>query len=97
MAMSNMAEEDGPFPGFPAKPSELRQIPDNDLAVLYRKLVYSGRHTYDSVIERELSIRLMAALVGLRRASNRASLVLISLTVALVALTGVLVWLTTRL
>jgi hypothetical protein len=70
---------------------------DEELAVLYRKLAYSGRHPYETTIERELSIRLVAALGGFRRASARASWVLICLTVALVALTGVLVWLTTRL
>jgi hypothetical protein len=82
---------------FPSKPSELRQTSDEELATVYRRMAYANRHPFDRMVEQELSIRLMAALVGFKRASDRASAVLIGLTVVLVVLTGVLVWLTTRL
>jgi hypothetical protein len=82
---------------FPSKPSELRELPLTDLATTYRRLAYSSKHPFDAMVERELSIRLVAALIGFKKASDRASIVLIVLTVALVVLTAVLVWLTIRL
>jgi hypothetical protein len=81
---------------FPSKPSELRQTSDEELATVYRRMAYANRYPFDRMAEQELSIRLMAALGGFKRTSDRASAVLIGLTVVLVVLTGVLVWLTTR-
>jgi hypothetical protein len=82
---------------FPSKPSELRGLTDEELAATYRKLAYANKHPFSAMVEQELSIRLVAALVGFRRASDRASRVVIWLTAVLVVLTAVLVWLTTRL
>ena len=82
---------------LPSKPSELRLLSNDELAATYRKIAYGSRRPFDAMVERELSIRLVAALVAFRRASDRAAAVLIVLTVVLVVLTGVLVWLTTRL
>jgi hypothetical protein len=72
-------------------------LADDELAATYRKLAYANRHPLSTMIEQELSIRLVGALVGFRRASDRASHALISLTLVLVILTAVLVWLTIRL
>ena len=94
---SNEQDEDNLGVAFPSKPSVLRRLADDELAAIYRKLAYGGRYPFDAMVERELSIRLVAALVGFRRASDRAARVLIALTVVLVVLTAVLVWLTTRL
>lgn len=66
-------------------------MPDEELAVLTRRLSYTGDHPFGTRIEREWLIRLVAALVGFKRASERTGWILIVLTLALVALTGVLV------
>lgn len=60
-------------------------------------MAYANRYPFDRMVEQELLIRLAAALIGFKSASDRASAVLIGLTVVLVVLTAVLVWLTTRL
>ena len=91
------ADEDELGFTFPSKPSELRRMTDEELAFTYRKVAYANQHPFHAKVELELSIRLVAALVGFRRASDRASRALISLTVVLVVLTAVVVWLTTRL
>lgn len=91
------ADEDDLSYTFPSRPSELRRLTDEELAVVYRKVAYANQHPFDAKVEQELSIRLVAALVGFRRASDRASRVLIGLTVVLIVLTAVLVWLTTHL
>jgi hypothetical protein len=64
--MGDMSNEDELGQTFPANPSELRTMPDEELAVLYRKLAYGSKHPYDTRIERELSFRLLAAFHGSR-------------------------------
>lgn len=95
--VADVPNEDNLGFNFPSKPSELRLISDEALATTYRRMAYANRYPFDRMVEQELSIRLAAALVGFKRASDRASAVLIGLTVVLVVLTAVLVWLTTRL
>jgi hypothetical protein len=95
--MTGVSGEDDSGFTFPDKPSALRAMPDDELFRTYRRMAYANRYPFDRMVEQELSIRLVSALVGFRRASDRSSRVLIGLTVALVALTIVLVWLTTRL
>ena len=94
---SNVRDEDDLGYTFPSKPSELRGLADDELAATYRKLAYPNRHPLSTMVEQELSVRLVAALVGFKRASDRASRALIQLTLVLVILTAVLVWLTIRL
>jgi hypothetical protein len=77
MAIVDMSNEDDLGFTFPNKPSELRRMPDEELAVLYRKLASGSQHPFDTRIERELSFGLLAALIGFKKSSDQASRVVI--------------------
>jgi hypothetical protein len=55
-------------------------MPDDELAALTRRLSYSGDHPFGTRVEREWSIRLVAALIGFKRASERTGWILVGVT-----------------
>jgi hypothetical protein len=81
----------------PQRPSQLAGLSDRDLFRLLQKVAFANNWPFDSKVQFEATGRLIAALTDFKKSSDRAATVLIILTLALVALTGVLVWLTTRL
>ena len=95
--MTGSVPEDDLTLNFPAKPSELRALTNEQLATLYRKLAYANKYPFDTMVERELAVRLVDALVAFKKSSDRTARWVIGLTVVLVAMTAVLIWLTTRL
>ena len=96
-----MVETPDPFEDIlgyapPTKPSELRSMPDNELAEMWRKLAFGNQHPFDVMIEREQGFRLIAALKDFKRAADRSARTLNLLTVALVLLTAALVFYAVR-
>ncbi len=84
-------DEDDLLYTFPAKPSELRGLTDDELVATYRKLAYANKHPFDAMVEHEMRYRLVVALRGFKQAADRSSRTLTVLTVVLVVLTAVLV------
>ena len=80
----------------PAKPSELRNLSDEDLATDYRKLAFGGHYPFDRMFEMEVEFRLIEALSAAKRAADRSAKILNVLTLVLVALTVVLVVIAVR-
>lgn len=88
----------------PPTPSELRNLPDDELFRLWRKFMFANKWPFSEQAQYEMRSRLIGSLKDFKQASDRASRILIGLTVALVVLTVVLVgltivlvWLTLRL
>lgn len=81
----------------PNKPSELSGQTDDELFRLLRKVAFSNNWPFDAKVQFEATARLIAALKDFKESSDRTGRWLIFLTVVLVVLTGVLVWLTTKL
>lgn len=79
--------------GIPRSPAQWTALSDADVRDVAADF---GAHV-SAVAQIEINRRLIAALVSFRRSSERASRRLLGLTLVLVALTGVLVWLTLRL
>jgi hypothetical protein len=94
--MTSKPDEDDLGFTFPDKPSELRSIPDDELAETYRKSAFANRHPFSAMIEREMSFRLIAALKDFKKAADRSARTLNLLTVALVLLTAALVFYAVR-
>ena len=90
-------DEDYLNQSFPNKPSELRQLTNDELFRAWRRLLYSSGASHDRMVEHELTTRLIVALGDFKKSSDRAAKAIIGLTFVLVALTVVLVWLTLRL
>jgi hypothetical protein len=81
----------------PERPSQLAALSDSDLFRLLQKVAFANNWQFDTKVQFEATGRLIAALTDFKKSSDRAATVLIFLTLALVVLTGVLVWLTTTL
>ncbi len=92
-----LEDEDNLGFSFPDVPSQLRGLPNDAFFRLWRKLAFAGKYPFDRMVEHELRTRMIVSMTDFKKASDRASRVLIALTVVLVVLTGVLVWLTFRL
>ena len=92
----NEADEDSFAYTIPGKPSELRTLPDEDLARLWRRNAYANTHPLSVKVEYEMNTRLIAALKSFKAAADRASLTLNVLTAVLLVLTVVLVIYTIR-
>jgi hypothetical protein len=67
-------------------------MPDDELAETYRKSAFANRHPFSTMIEHEMSFRLIAALKDFKNAADRSARTLNFLTVALVLLTVALVF-----
>jgi hypothetical protein len=91
------SDEDASGYSFPQKPSELRELSDDEFHKLWRKIAFANKWTYDRIVEFELTIRLTKSLEDFKRASDRASSWVIGLTVMLVVLTIVIAALTVAL
>jgi hypothetical protein len=81
----------------PNRPSELASLADDDLFRLLQKVAFSNNWPFDAKVQFEATARLIAALKGFKKSSDRTGWALIFLTFVLVILTVVLVWLTTEL
>jgi hypothetical protein len=81
---------------MPATPSQLRQMPDEELFRVGRKNAYANRHPFSSIIDAEMNARLILALKSFKTAADRSSRTLNVLTIVLVVLTVVLVVYTVR-
>jgi hypothetical protein len=55
----------------PSRASDFVRLSDEELARLYRKLGFSGRHNWDRQIEMEMIRRFTIALKGFSQASDR--------------------------
>jgi hypothetical protein len=86
-------------PGFtmPTKASELRDMSDEQLFRLVRRVGVENRWPISAKVEFEATGRLISALKDFKRTSAITAWVLIFLTVVLVGLTVAVVWLTYRL
>jgi hypothetical protein len=78
----------------PHRPSELRQISNEELFMLWRKIAFANMHQWSSRIQNEMNERLIIALNDHAKASARGNRVMVFLTVAVALLTVVLVLLT---
>ena len=76
---------------IPTRPSELRQMSDDELMRNYRKSAIANRHPFSSMLEYELQARVIAALKSFKAAADRSARTLNVLTFVLVVLTVVLV------
>ena len=101
---SNPDDPDDLTFNLPSRPSELVSLGDEDMFRLLHKVAFANYSNPKEYIGFEVMARLVAALKDSKTASDRAArrlfwttVALVILTVALVAMTGVLVWLTTRL
>lgn len=81
---------------FPSKPSELRNLSNERLFRLWRKIAYENKHPFDRMVEHEMNTRLIVALSTFKKAADRSARTLSLLTVVLVVLTAVLVVLAVR-
>jgi len=81
---------------IPTRPSELRQMSDDELMRNYRKSAIANRHPFSSMLEYELQARVIAALKSFKAAADRSARTLNVLTFVLVVLTVVLVVYTIR-
>jgi hypothetical protein len=81
---------------IPKLPSELRQMPDDELMRNYRKAAIANLHPFSAMLEHELQARLITALDSFRAAADRSARTLNVLTFVLVVLTVVLVVYTIR-
>jgi len=81
----------------PAKPSELGSLTDEELFRLLQKVAFANNWQFDAKVQFEAMARLIAALKDFKSSSDRSDRAVIFLTLVLVALTGVLVWLTVEL
>jgi hypothetical protein len=81
---------------LPATPSQLREMPDEELARVARKNAYANLHPFSSIFQAEMEARLIAALKSFKTAADRSSRTLSVLTAVLVVLTVVLVVYTIR-
>jgi hypothetical protein len=81
---------------FPATPSALRQMPDEELFRVGRKNAYANQHPFSAKLDAEMNARLILALKSFKRAADRSSRTLNVLTAVLVVLTVVLVIYTIR-
>jgi hypothetical protein len=82
---------------IPTKPSELTALSDEEMFRVLHKTGFANKWPVDAKIQFEATARLIAALKDFRRSSDRASKVMIVLTILIAALTVVLVWLTASL
>lgn len=73
----------------PGKPSDLAGLTDAEVARLYRKIAFAGKHNWDRQIELELIGRFTVALRGFSQASDRAAARIAALTWTLIGLTVV--------
>jgi hypothetical protein len=94
MPGSPEADEDNLSYTFPAEPSELQTLSDENLARTWRKLAFANKHAHDRMVEHEMNYRLMRALKSYAVAAERSASRLNRLTVILVLLTVMLVVLT---
>jgi hypothetical protein len=94
--MADRPDEDDLGFTFPSKPSELRSMPDGELAETYRKSAFANRHPFSAMLEHEMSFRLIVALKDFKKAADRSARTLNLLTVALVLLTAALVFYAVR-
>src|SRR4051794_33364509 len=81
----------------PSKPSELVALSDEEMFRLLRKMAFANTWPPRDVMRFEATARLIAALKDFKTSSDKAARGLFWVTVALVVLTIVLIWLTTRL
>jgi hypothetical protein len=81
----------------PDRPSKLAALPNDQLFRLLRKVAFANNWQFDAKVQFEATARLISALKDFKRSSDRAASALIFLTIVLIALTGVLVWLTLEL
>jgi hypothetical protein len=88
-------EEDSNYV-VPELPSEVRQMPLDELMRNYRKSAVANKHPFSSRLEFELQARLIEALYSFKVAADRSSRTLNVLTFVLVVLTVVLVVYTIR-
>jgi hypothetical protein len=93
---TNALDEDSLGYTFPTTPSDLRTMPDEELARLWRRNAFANRHPLSSIVEQEMNTRLIAALKSFKAAADRSSRTLNVLTFVLVVLTVVLVIYTIR-
>jgi cytoskeletal protein RodZ len=89
---------------MPARPSGLRDMPDDEVFALLRKIAYANAWDDSAKVQFEATARTIAALQEFRDGTRRAAhatffltAVLVVLMLILLAMTGVLVWLTTRI
>jgi hypothetical protein len=92
MAVADRPDEDELGFTVPGKPSELRSMPDDELAETYRKSAFANLHPFSAMLEHEMSFRLIAALKDFKSAADRSARTLNVLTVALLLLTAALVF-----
>jgi hypothetical protein len=81
----------------PEKPTELTSLTDDELFRLLQKVAFANLWQFEAKVQFEATARLIAALKAFKASSDRSDRVLIFLTLVLIALTGVLVWLTLEL
>jgi hypothetical protein len=89
-------DEDSPRYVKPTRPSEIRQMSDDELMHLYRKQAFANLHPFSSMLEYELQSRVIAALKSFKAAADRSARTLNVLTLVLVVLTLVLLVYTIR-
>jgi hypothetical protein len=88
----------------PSRPSELRDMPDGEMFRMLRKVAFADAWPDGDKVRFEATARTIEALREFRDEARRSthasfflSALLVLLTLVLIAMTGVLVWLTTRL
>lgn len=64
----------------PDRPSELTSLTDEELFRLLRKVAFANRWSFDAKVQFEATARLISALRGFKRSSDRSAAVLIFLT-----------------
>jgi len=89
---------------MPTRPSELRDMPDDDVFAMLRKIAFASAWDDSAKVQFEAMARSTKALREFRDGARRNAHatfflagVLILLILILIAMTGVLVWLTTRI
>jgi hypothetical protein len=68
------SDEDASGYSFPQKPSELRELSDDEFHKLWRKIAFANKWTYDRIVEFELTIRLTKSLEDFKRVRPRLQL-----------------------
>jgi len=89
---------------MPTRPSGLRDMPDDEVLAMLRKIAFAGGWDDADKVRFEATARTITALREFREGATRAAhatffltALLVLLMLILLAMTGVLVWLTTRI
>ena len=69
---TNTPDEDSLGYTFPTTPSDLRTMPDEEQARLWRRNAFANRHPLSSIVEQEMNTRLIAALKSFNAAAEQA-------------------------